>query len=83
MAVISKVPIIMGLLPTLSEYLPIIGLKTNCINEKAATITPISKSDIYNSLLANVGRIGINNPNPSKSMNTVIKIIVNEAFVFI
>jgi hypothetical protein len=59
------------------------GLKINCINEKAATITPISKSDIYSSLLANVGRIGIRSPNPSKSMKTVMKIIERDALLFI
>ena len=72
---------ITGRLPILSDNLPTIGLKRNWIKEYIATNTPIPKSDIPIWLLAKVGKIGIRIPNPSKSINIVIKII-NNAFLF-
>lgn len=76
---IKSVIMITGLRPMLSETFPRMGLKRNWIKEYIATIKPILKSEIPKSLLANVGRIGINIPNPIKSMNTVIKITDNDA----
>jgi len=50
-------------------------LKMNCISENIPTVSPISVSFIASSFCANVGSIGINIPNPSRSMNTVKKMI--------
>jgi hypothetical protein len=72
---------IIGRLPYLSDNLPRMGLKRNCIREKTATVSPISKSEIPSSLLPNVGSRGIRIPNPSKSIKTVTKITVSEALL--
>ncbi len=70
----------MGFLPYLSDNFPKIGLNKNCTNEYTATTTPIAVSSTNNSILANVGRMGISIPNPSKSINTVKNIKLSADF---
>ena len=73
---------ITGFLPYLSENLPRIGLNKNCTNEYTATTKPIAVSSTSNSILANAGRVGINIPNPSRSIKTVKNIKLSADFFF-
>jgi hypothetical protein len=75
---ISKI----GFLPYLSDSAPQTGEKRNCIRENIPTVNPIIRSLIPSSFCENEGSRGITIPNPSRSMNTVMNIIMSADLFF-
>jgi hypothetical protein len=63
-----------GFLPYLSDKEPQRGIKRNCIREYIPATNPIIDSLMCNTLIEKSGSNGMIIPNPSRSINIVIKI---------